>query len=120
MDIKLDDAGMKALVSEAILQSLDAQKRDALIKEALAYLLEPKRDAYGSRLTPLQDAFREAVSNFARRTVEEMFEKETAIRDDVLKLIKDSWAALMSDQRYPKLVTKFGEAISSALTGRDY
>lgn len=94
----IDPEAMKHIVAHAILEHMGTQSRDALITEALTYLITPPKDAYGrnSGHSPLQTAFNQAIQAAAFETVKDVLTQpaykdmvETAIRDAVVKSLAD-------------------------------
>jgi hypothetical protein len=118
MDFKVPDDQMKEIVSAAIMRSIDQQTRDALITDAVTYLLTPKkRDAWGTGRSPLQDMFREAVASCARDMVREQIKTDPQFSAQVQAVVAQAAMKLFTDK--DKLVDKVANAIESGLTGRD-
>jgi hypothetical protein len=66
--IKLDitEAGLKDLVAEALLKTMDEGARDAIIKDAITYLTtEGRGSSYQKTPSPLVEAFRNAIYSAA-------------------------------------------------------
>jgi hypothetical protein len=92
------DTAMKALVIEAMYKSLDADKREALIRSAIATLLSPSTKGhgyYGSQTTLLQDAFNDAIQQVARELVFEEVRKEGPIRERIRALCGEAMGRLV-------------------------
>jgi len=123
MKIDLTDDSLKSLISEAILQSLDGEKRDTLIKGALAYLLAPGENggAFGAtrRISPLERAFQESIVSVARRVCEEHLSQLSAVRAEIEKLVAEGMHKVIAENR-EQTVDKIAEAIRKGITGDRY
>lgn len=121
MEIKLDNDQLKTVVSEAILQSLDATKKDELIKSALAYLLTPQNTTtYGRKgESPIQCAFNNALEFLARDTAKEMLASDESIQTTIRGLISDAVKAL-GERNREDTVMKISNAIASGLSSSAY
>lgn len=101
MTLDLTDEQFKSIVSGAILQSLDADKRDALIKGAIQHLLTPSPDrgGYGQRTTPLQDAFNRAVENVSSGIAKDMIEKDADLQTKIRALLNEALTSVFESKR---------------------
>lgn len=86
MEIKLDTDAAASIASAAILQSLSEENKQAMIQQALQYLMTPERDrGYGLSKSPMQNAFDSALHQAAHKVVQDHIaslpEVETAITD---------------------------------------
>jgi len=112
-----DDTAMKARVIEAMYKSLDDQKREHLIKNAIAALLEEKpsgHGVYGARTSPLRDAFNDAIQQVAREVVFEQVRAPGPIRERIEKLCGDALGKLvLADDSL--LATEFATALVRTL-----
>lgn len=119
MKLELDNDAMKGLVSEAIFQSFDAQKRDALVKSALEALLQPTKDGYGKGKSPLQQAFEDALASKARQVANEAVENKPEIIAEIDRLISDAMKKLVTENR-EAMVDKLADGMRKAITGDRY
>lgn len=117
MNIQINPDDVKALVSEAILKTLDDEKRATLIKDAIAHLLTPPTGGgYGyDKTTPLQSAFRVAVEHTARRLCLEMLEQDEGLKGQIRALLTEAMEKAMTTQR-EKVVNDMAENFASWLT----
>lgn len=91
MEIKLEDQQLKSLIGEAIFQSMDDQKRDALIKEAIYYLVTPKSSNYSGKMSsPLEDAFKQALYGITRDILADQLKNDPTVSDAVHGLLAEA------------------------------
>jgi hypothetical protein len=116
MDIKLDGPQVKEVVAAAVLQHLDQNKRDELVKAALAHLMTPqKRGTYGRESsTPLEDAFKNACALAARERVVAMFKEGGSLREKLDSVVEESVKTAFEGDMRDKLISNIAEAITSA------
>lgn len=112
------------LVKEAMFNALDQQKRDELLKNALASLLkEPTSGYYGDRdkNTPLQKAFDEAAQSLCRRIVEEYMTGDSPeavkMREGVRDVVVKGWEKFITQG--DELSTKIASAIANQISRAD-
>lgn len=108
---------LNALVLTAMMQALDQQKRDELIKSALATLIAPRKadSGYHSKVLPsvLEEAFGNAVEMLARQLVNEMVRNDAAIRTHVQALCTQAVEKAFADS--DDISTKMASAFTAAL-----
>lgn len=105
---------MQALVIEAMARLLDDKKRDELIRQALAALLEKRSFGYGAASSQIEREFQGAVTDVARTIVREIIETDelkARIRDLASKAIE---RALLDETT---LVDRIARAFGKALSG---
>ena len=122
MKIDLTDDSLKSLISEAILQSLDGEKRDTLIRGALAYLLAPVErvgGGYGKPTSHLERAFQESIVSVARRACDSYLSENDEVRSAVEKLVAEGMHKVIAENR-EQTVDKIAEAIRKGITGDRY
>lgn len=80
-NIQINDESIRAAVSAAILQQLNTDNnRDAILQQAVTYLITPPADTYGrTKPTPLQVAMNEAVARVVHRVANELIEQDEAL-----------------------------------------
>ena len=117
MKLELDEAQLKSIVSEAILKLFDDKKRDAIVAEAVSYLLTPKRvDSYTSKTqTPLQEAFEGAMHGVAWSVVKDLLANDDEIR---LQLRTIASAAMTRALAKDELVEKMADSFASLFAGQ--
>lgn len=101
MDIKLDDTLLKSVVSEAIMQSLDLHKREALVKGAIESLLTPQdtRGYYGTKVSPIQEAFQSACRHVAENICREMMANNDDVKQKITAMITDAMVVVFETNR---------------------
>lgn len=117
MDVKLDANSVRELVSEALLRQLDEQKRDELLKGAIAHLITPVKGQglYGrDEPSPLARAFNGAVEHAAQSIVRETLANDEAFKAQIRGLITDAVVTLETDNREAR-VRKLADAIARGL-----
>ena len=121
MRLELDNDAMKGLVSEAIFQSFDEQKRDALVKSALEQLLQPAKDGYGNSKgkSPLQSAFEDALAMKAREVANLAVNERPEIVEAINLMVIDALKKFTEDGR-EAMVEKMADAIRKGITGDRY
>jgi hypothetical protein len=119
-NIHLDDAQLKSIISEAILTSLTEERRAAIIKAAIEWLVAPSENGsyYGSRKSPLESAFNSAIADLARKLAAEQLES-TEMVDRVRLLITEAAQRALETNR-EKLVENVANAISKGLVNERY
>ena len=101
MKFELPKDQMQDIVSAAILQTLDDEKRAALIGEAIKYLMTAKQDrGYGYGQTPLQEAFQSALYAVAREVVTEQIKADPEIRVIIADMFRKAWVIVQENDNY--------------------
>lgn len=122
MEIKLDPEAVASIASAAILQSLSAEQRDEVIKQAVSALLRPDEGrGFGSGKTPLQKAFDSAIANAAYRVVQEHIANVPEVEEAILKLLGPVLNGIVkeqSSQYNDELSGVIGSAVGSWLADR--
>lgn len=86
-----DSAELQKVVAAAIVQTVDANKRDALVATAIEHLIAPPKDrGYGAPPSPLECAFRDAVTAFARRESVALLEGDEALKGTIRSLLAEA------------------------------
>lgn len=116
MSVNIDTETLKQLVGENILKALDEQKREALIKSALDYLLTPPSPSgYSTKQpSPLQSAFNDAVTFSCRTIAKEIIEKDVETQAKIRDLIRDAVVMVMEKKR-EETVVKIADAIAHGM-----
>lgn len=90
--IDIPDDEIADLLSVQILSALTQKTREDLIKAALQHLLKPDYSSYGSRKSPMQEAFDRAIVRVANGVADEVLVEE-GVRDSV----KDGMRRLITE-----------------------
>ncbi len=121
ISVNINSDDLKKLAGEAILRSIDQEKRDLLIKQAIEHLLAGPKDSYGrATASPLERAFRDAVEAVAQKIVTEELQKDDGVRETVRKLMTDAWAKMTGPEGYQNLVDRATAALSKAFVPDRY
>ena len=120
MEITLDNDMLKSVVSEAILKSIDDQKRDALVQAAIRHLLTSAQPTSYNRnpSSPIQDAFEHGMRNVAVGVCRDILEKDESVREKLRGLVADAVTRLMDTNR-EKTVEKLADAIAAGMAYRE-
>lgn len=118
-NIHLDDAKLAELTQAAIFEFLTPEKKDALVRDAIAALLEkPSGSSYSSssygRMTRLQQAFAQSITEIAQKEVARLMLNDARIRAQVTELVRKSLSDALDS---PGLAYNLGEAIAKVLAG---
>lgn len=126
-EIKIDSEAMQSIVAKAVLEGIDANQREALLEQAVRYLITPpKGDRYGygvSPATPLQTAFDNAVQASIHRTAVELVQGDEALQQRLKTLVTNAIADIMTEERYDDLAEAVRKSLGSTLSEfrkRDY
>jgi len=119
MKIDLDSDMVKEVVSAAIFQSFDEQKRDSLIKSALDYLLKPGSESYNRGKTPLQSAFELALNQQALAVAESLLKDNVEVKAKLESMMLDALVNITTTRRQA-IVDKMSDALLKALTNERY
>lgn len=112
---------LNALVVTALFQALDQQKRDELIKKALAALVEPNFDSRGYRSSGksvLETAFITAVEQVANKIVIEMVSNSEEIRSRIRALCANAVERTFANSE--DVASQMSKAFSSWLSSKSY
>jgi hypothetical protein len=96
-NLKIEDTQIKAALSEAILSSITAESRDAMLREALANVLAPVKATTYQKAGPslVEEAFGNSVGIFARKVVHELVNNDPDIRRQVEAVIRELLVKLL-------------------------
>lgn len=119
MKFELDDKQMKSLFSEALLTALGEGQRNNIIKEAIAHLTTKTSEGYGKGITPIQQAFNEAVQSHAHQAARKFFEENEEARKSIDEAIIEGYRKFVSGFHDGKLYEAIAEKIGSAFKNSD-
>lgn len=114
MKLDLDNEQMHALVSEAILRSLDEKKRDALIQATLEHLLKPNKQSYYSNKSPIEDLFLQAAERVAREVMTEMVRSDPRITAKIRELFVAGYERMLAGGE-GVLINRIADSFARAL-----
>lgn len=114
MELKIDEAAVRDVVHKAILEQIGVEGRDGLVTAAIAYLMEPQKDRYGSGISPLQTAFNSAIGQAAMIIVREMVMSDPALQARIHEKIGEAIIKMEATD----FTDYLGTALSSALRER--
>ena len=118
MDLQIPPDEMSKLISGAILQMLTPEKREDMIKEALASLFDKQKSTSGfgnDRPSKLQEAFNGAAYEVARAVFKEELEKPEH-RAKLAEIVTKAFYAAMVDE---SLVGRLTSVVAEVLSGRN-
>ena len=113
--MQLNTPDMTAIVSKAILDSLDAQKRDLLIQEALRGLMEPPKGSYSSNKSVLQEMFAKEAANVASEVIREKLQNDPVVKAKLESMVSEVVAVVVAEDS--KLRSVVRESIEKAFRG---
>lgn len=111
----MKDDILKALVTTAIFEGLEQQKRDELVRQAIESLLARQDGGYqyGDSRTKIQRAFDEAVYAVAREECRKAVQEDPRVRERIRELLVKGTEALLQDE---SVINSFASAISGVLS----
>lgn len=118
MEIKLNDLNFQEVFTAAIMQSLDNDKKEELIKGALQYLMT-KGSGYNDKKTPLQEAFEIALRSETINVAKEYLSNNAEIKEVLNGIIRDAVTKIATDNR-EKTVEKVADKIIEGLYSEKY
>jgi hypothetical protein len=115
MDIKIPQEQWGAMIGAAVMASVTQENRDALIQEAIKFLITGERNSYGN-ISPLQQAFNQAVRHEALKVIEADATANSELTKLVRGVISDAVEKIVVGERREKLVDKVADAIVAGLS----
>lgn len=99
--IDMQSPAVQEAIQSALLAQLSEDAREAMIADALKHLVTQPKGSYGSSLSsPLEEAFRQAVGNFARGVVQEMMTTNPEWQERIRDKVVETFEALMTRERF--------------------
>jgi hypothetical protein len=117
--LTIDSTAMQAIVSKAILEGIDQNQRDALLEQAVRYLLvAPPKQGYGAPepKTPLQSAFDQAVGVAVNGVAREMVEGNQRLQQRIRELMSEAIESILMEgdtSLADSVRQSLGEAVSN-------
>lgn len=119
LSLNLGENEMRAIVAEAIVAKLDEAARRDLIQQAVAKMLVPERQGYGSRATEqswLHMAFENAVRNLTYEVAREYIESHPEVRQQIEDALGAALVKLTQGNR--SIRAAVAESVASALESK--
>lgn len=95
--LTIPEETMRTLIGDAILAGIDQDARNALIQSAINYLVAPTKhkDSWRNEVgpSPLEEAFKFAVNNYARGYVKTWIESNDDVQQAVRTQLDNLFAA---------------------------
>ncbi len=115
--MQLNTPDMTAIVSKAILDSMDQVQRDTLVQEAIRSLLEPTKDQYGRAQgkSRLQDIFADQAAIAATQIIREKFRDDPEVKAQLMAQIDVVVSEML--KKDSSLVSVVESAIKKAYQG---
>jgi len=117
--MQIDNDTLKVALAKAVLDTMTAEKREEIITNAVASLLNTKSSDRYDAPSVLQHEFNTAVRDLARKIATEELESNEEVKAAVRKLITDAWIKLTGPDNYSNIVGKIADAMAAGLAGRD-
>ena len=112
-NLNLPDDQMREIVSAAILQTVTAENRDALITAAISSLLKPNSSGFGAKESPLQAAFNSAIHQKAKQIVTEMLDADEQIKTALENIIISAAKKAFSAEKKNDMIDSMASAIAA-------
>lgn len=110
LELKVGPGQVSTIVAAAIMGSIDADQRDVLVKDALAYLLTtPNYEG----TSPLQKAFRNAVKVSCDEILKQMIQDDAEVQGKLRAVIRQAVEEAFSESRHGEMVKRCAESIGS-------
>lgn len=113
----ISDQDMRAAVAKAVLETLDQNKRDILIQQALETLISPRKgEGWNAKDRPsmLDEVFTSELQHYAREVVRGYFTNDGPMRKKFDDFIHKMVERMLTDEN-GELGHAFAEAISDGL-----
>ncbi len=114
MKVDLDGLDLTGICSAAIVQSLDENKKDAMIRGAIEYLFNPKEGAYSKR-PPIQEAYEQAVRQETIKLLREELTKNGTLDDRIASVLREAINRAFSAENRETMINKIADQISQGL-----
>jgi hypothetical protein len=122
LNLNLDNATMQALVAKAILEQVGPEKRDAIMGEALKFLLAPPPKTGGyyapDPKSPLQQAFERAAETCALRIMHEEFDKPE-YAEKVRVVVHEAMERAFQGEAREKMIARMMSALVASISSKN-
>ena len=121
MDLKIDPELMKDFVRRAVLDSLAPEAREELLVKAIASLfVKSESNSLSKGRSPLDEILAQEATQLCREILREELDKPEN-RERVQQAVVAAWQKLHAEpDRYDKMVTRMADALSEAISERQY
>lgn len=116
--LQLDEAAIREATVQALAGKLTPEAQAKMIEAGIRNVLTPDTSGYGSRRTPLEDAFRDAVTMRAREIAREVVVQDEALQAKLRELMADTIARMLTysdEQARTAFVSRLADAFVSTL-----
>jgi hypothetical protein len=119
--LTLDPESIQSIASAAIFDSLSAEARENVVKQAIQHLLTPEKDRnhYNYGKTPLQRAFDQAIYSAAQKAVDDAVKNDPAVKariDELLGPLITGAIDELSANYQDDFALKVGQALGNMLS----
>jgi hypothetical protein len=122
--IEFPQEQLQTLVEKWVLDQITPEQRNEIVSKAVAGLLGPRKDNYGRvTVSPLEEAFNQAVTTVMHKIVREMVENNEEAKAKIAAMVGEALHSFfMNGTEYPgrDFHTKMAEAFSSWFHERTY
>lgn len=116
ININLTDAKMQELVTAAILQGLDEQKRELLISQAIAHLWKPNQH---NRQTLIQELFNNSATGVARELITAKLKDEPEFVAKIKGAMEEAINRVFNNEEArEKLISQLANSLGNFLNSR--
>lgn len=77
--VDIPEDQIKEVLAEALLRTLDAKAREAVLAQAIAYLTTPHKGYSGDAVTPIQEAFNRTLQDYLTEIVKQIIEEDERV-----------------------------------------
>ena len=97
----------QALIAQAMLASLDAEARDALITKAISHIMSPQVGSYGAKNpSPFEEAFTTAVRSMATKLVDEYVANIPSVRERLMAAVTEAFEKFFTGEKLAQVMTE--------------
>ncbi len=94
--IEFNEDGLKDLVSGWVIQQMSGEQREAVLANAVKYLITQPKDNYGrAGNSPLELAFNIAIERVMRDIATDMIENDPEVRAKLTTLLGETFGSFM-------------------------
>lgn len=118
-NINLPEDQMQQIVSAAILQTVTAENRDILIKDAITRLITPESSGYGKKLSLLQIAFNNAIHAQAEKIIADTLDTDEQIKTLIKDIVTEAFDKAFNSEKRESLILSMASSIASSWQSTD-
>lgn len=121
IELKLTDGQVRDAIGGALINLLTPERRDEILKHAVAQLLAPTKDSYGhAQPSPMSIIVADAVEKVARQVAKEWLDTQPDFRAKVEALLRDAVERTLVGDGREKIVNTMAEALRKTIAGDRY